>query len=158
MMPCRLRLSDPVQHVCGSRSGLSGRTIAHDVGGKEEALAAESGSPGKRPIQRGHRELTVPPPITGDYGEVYAYEVDGYGQYNADGRCQCTQPAGYGATSGYEPDDRQEVADNTRKADAQAEANPYLLCRNEAVPRVSAARTHRSWLRIWHIAPKPSRD
>ena len=93
-------------------------TIAHEVL-KDEALAAEAASL-KKEIHDAIESMAIVDNYY--YGKVYAYEVDGYGQYMLmdDANVPSLLAMDY---LGYEADDRQ-VVENTRNFVLSC-ANPY---------------------------------
>lgn len=84
-------------------------------------------------------------------GDVYAYEVDGFGQYNLmdDANVPSLLAMSY---LGYEPES-QEVADNTRKL-ILSEANPFYY----AGTKLSGIGSPHTPVRYVCTSPKPSRD
>lgn len=80
------------------------------------------------------------------YGDVYAYEVDGYGQYNLmdDANVPSLLSMEY---LGYKPI-RKEVAENTRKL-ILSEANPYYYVGSKAT---GIGSSHTPVRYIWHIS------
>lgn len=80
------------------------------------------------------------------YGDVYAYEVDGYGQYNLmdDANVPSLLSMEY---LGYKPI-RKEVAENTRKL-ILSEANPYYYVGSKAA---GIGSSHTPVRYIWHIS------
>lgn len=80
------------------------------------------------------------------YGDVYAYEVDGYGQYNLmdDANVPSLLSMDY---LGYKPK-RKEVAENTRKL-ILSEANPYYYVGRKAS---GIGSSHTPVRYIWHIS------
>lgn len=83
---------------------------------------------------------------TEGFGEVYAYETDGYGQYNLmdDANVPSLLSMDY---IGYEPQ-RQEIAQNTRRL-ILSEANPYYY-EGKAASGIGSPHTPAKY--IWHIA------
>lgn len=80
------------------------------------------------------------------YGDVYAYEVDGFGQFNLmdDANVPSLLSMEY---LGYKPE-RKEVADNTRKL-ILSEANPYYFVGSKAS---GIGSSHTPVRYIWHIS------
>ena len=83
---------------------------------------------------------------TGEFGEVYAYETDGYGQYNLmdDANVPSLLSMEY---MGYKGKDRK-VAENTRRF-ILSEANPYYYAGRKAA---GIGSSHTPTRYIWHIA------
>lgn len=83
---------------------------------------------------------------TGEFGEVYAYETDGYGQYNLmdDANVPSLLSMEY---IGYKGKDRK-VAENTRRF-ILSEANPYYYAGRKAA---GIGSSHTPTRYIWHIA------
>lgn len=80
------------------------------------------------------------------YGDVYAYEVDGFGQFNLmdDANVPNLLSMEY---LGYQPE-RKEVAENTRKL-ILSEANPYYYKGSKAA---GIGSSHTPVGYIWHIS------
>lgn len=83
---------------------------------------------------------------TEEFGDIYAYEVDGYGQCNLmdDANVPSLLSMSY---LGYEPA-RPEVAENTRRF-LLSDANPYYF-HGKAASGIGSPHTPSSY--IWHIA------
>jgi hypothetical protein len=83
---------------------------------------------------------------TEDFGDVYAYETDGYGQFHLmdDANVPSLLSMEYIGYKGK----RQEVADNTRRM-ILSEANPYYYAGNKAA---GIGSPHTPINYIWHIA------
>ena len=117
-------------------------TIAHEVL-KDEALAAEAASL-KKEIHDAIESMAIVDNYY--YGRVYAYEVDGYGQYMLmdDANVPSLLAMDY---LGYEADDRQ-VVENTRNFVLSC-ANPYYY-EGSCAKGVGSQHTKPGY--IWHIA------
>ena len=117
-------------------------TIAHEVL-KDEALAAEAASL-KKEIHDAIESMAIVDNYY--YGKVYAYEVDGYGQYMLmdDANVPSLLAMDY---LGYEADDRQ-VVENTRNFVLSC-ANPYYY-EGSCAKGVGSQHTKPGY--IWHIA------
>ena len=117
-------------------------TIAHEVL-KDEALAAEAASL-KKEIHDAIESMAIVDNYY--YGKVYAYEVDGYGQYMLmdDANVPSLLAMDY---LGYEADDRQ-VVENTCNFVLSC-ANPYYY-EGSCAKGVGSQHTKPGY--IWHIA------
>ena len=118
------------------------KEIADFVGGKEEIAkkAEEMAKTVKQAIE------TYGTTHIWGLGDVYAYEVDGFGQYNLmdDANVPSLLAMSY---LGYEPES-QEVADNTRKL-ILSEANPFYY----AGTKLSGIGSPHTPVRyVWHIS------
>ena len=118
------------------------KEIADFVGGKEEIAkkAEEMAKTVKQAIE------TYGTTHIWGLGDVYAYEVDGFGQYNLmdDANVPSLLAMSY---LGYEPES-QEVADNTRKL-ILSEANPFYYSGTKAFRYRKPA--HTGPLRMAHL-------
>ena len=118
------------------------KEIADFVGGKEEIAkkAEEMAKTVKQAIE------TYGTTHIWGLGDVYAYEVDGFGQYNLmdDANVPSLLAMSY---LGYEPES-QEVADNTRKL-ILSEANPFYY---SGTKLSGIGSPHTPVRYVWHIS------
>lgn len=118
------------------------KEIADAVGGKEEIAkkAEEMAKTVKQAIE------TYGTTHIWGLGDVYAYEVDGFGQYNLmdDANVPSLLAMSY---LGYEPES-QEVADNTRKL-ILSEANPFYY---SGTKLSGIGSPHTPVRYVWHIS------
>lgn len=110
---------------------------------KDSQLKEEAGNL-KAEIQAGIETYGITK--TERFGEVYAYETDGYGQYNLmdDANVPSLLSMDY---LGYQGK-RREVAENTRRL-ILSEANPYYY---EGICAAGIGSSHTPAKYIWHIA------
>ncbi len=120
--------------------------IVSQVSGQSQRQKAIGKRAGKLRQQIREAIETIGITKTEDFGEIYAYEVDGYGQYNL--MDDANVPSLLSMTYlGYEPK-RPEVAENTRRF-LLSDANPYYY-KGTAAAGIGSPHTPPSY--IWHIA------
>lgn len=116
--------------------------IAQEIYGDKE-LSAEAGALASE-VEEAIETLAVVK--TEEFGEIYAYELDGYGQYNLmdDANVPSLLSMSYLGYRGRRP----EVAENTRRF-LLSDANPYYY-RGKAAAGIGSPHTPSGY--IWHIA------
>lgn len=116
--------------------------IAHKFFG--DTVLAERAAKLREQVRQGIEHLGIA--NTQEFGEIYAYETDGYGQYNLmdDANVPSLLAMEY---LGYKPE-RKEVAENTRRF-LLSEANPYYFS-GKKLSGIGSPHTPSRY--IWHIA------